>query len=95
MNPASTDSTKAAEADSLGLLMHVPLHLTVELGSCKMSVAEILKLGTGSVVELDRAANAPVELLANSRPIARGEIVAVDESFGLQITELLAFRPSP
>ena len=60
--------------------MHVPLHLTVELGSCKMSVAEILKLGNRFHVELDRAANAPVELLVNSKPIARGEIVAVDES---------------
>ena len=95
MNPVSTDPAKPTEADNLGLLMHVPLHLTVELGSCKMSVAEILKLGTGSVVELDRAANAPVELLVNSRPIARGEIVAVDESFGLRITELLTLQSSP
>ena len=70
--------------------MHVPLHLTVELGSAKMSVAEILKLGTGSIVELDRAVNHPVDLLVNDRPIARGEIVAVDESFALRITELLA-----
>ena len=95
MNPASSDPAKAAEAENLGLLMHVPLHLTVELGSCKMPVAEILKLGTGSIVELDRPANAPVELLVNNRPIARGEIVAVDESFGLRITELLGFQPSP
>ncbi len=95
MNPVSADPAKTAQADNLGLLMHVPLHLTVELGSCKMSVAEILKLGTGSVVELDRAANAPVELLVNNRPIARGEIVAVDDSFGLRITELLTFQSSP
>ncbi len=93
MNQGSTDPAKTAEAENLGLLMHVPLHLTVELGSCKMSVAEILKLGTGSIVELDRAANAPVDLLVNNRPIARGEIVAVDESFGLRITELFAFQP--
>jgi len=95
VNPISVEPVKAAEAENLGLLMHVPLHLTVELGSCKMSVAEILKLGTGSVVELDRAANAPVDLLVNNRPIARGEIVAVDESFGLRITELLTLQPSP
>ncbi|MGB6517040.1 MAG: flagellar motor switch protein FliN [Candidatus Cybelea sp.] len=72
------------------MLLHVPLHLTVELGSAKMSVAEILKLGTGSIVELDRAVSHPVDLLANDRPIARGEIVAIDESFALRITELLA-----
>jgi flagellar motor switch protein FliN len=93
MSSLTPGAAKAGEPENLGLLMHVPLHLTVELGGCKMSVAEILKLGTGSIVELDRAASAPVELLANSRPIARGEIVAVDESFGLRITELLTYRP--
>lgn len=70
--------------------MHIPLRLTVELGSCTLSVAEILKLGTGSIVELDRPANEPVNLLANNRPIARGEIVAVEENFALRITELVS-----
>jgi flagellar motor switch protein FliN len=95
MNSTPPETVKSARSETLGLLMHVPLRLTVELGSCKMSVAEILKLGTGSIVELDRAANAPVELLVNNKPIARGEIVAVDESFGLRVTELLtADHPS-
>jgi flagellar motor switch protein FliN len=85
-----TESKRFTEPENIGLLMHVPMNLTVELGSCKLSVAEILKLGTGSVVELDRAVNHPVDLLVNDRPIARGEIVAIDESFGLRITELLA-----
>lgn len=79
-------------SENIGSLLHVPLHLTVELGSAKMSVAEILKLGTGSIVELDRAVGHPVDLLVNDRPIARGEIVAVDESFALRITELLALE---
>jgi len=82
------ESKRFAEFENIGLLMHVPLRLTVELGSANMSVAEILKLGSGSVVELDRSVNQPVDLLANDRPIARGEIVAIDESFGLRITEL-------
>lgn len=94
MNPTATEPARIADAENLGFLMHVPLHLTVELGSCRMSVAEILKLGTGSIVELDRAANAPVELLVNNKPIARGEIVAVDESFGLRITELFSLQAS-
>jgi flagellar motor switch protein FliN len=72
------------------VLMQIPLQLTVELGSCKMSVSEILRLGTGSIVELDRCANQPVDLLVNDRPIARGEIVAVEENFGVRIVELLA-----
>jgi flagellar motor switch protein FliN len=81
---------RVAELENIGLLMHVPLNLTVVLGSCTMPVAELLKLGTGSIVELDRAVDRPVDLLANDKPIARGEIVAVDENFGLRITELTA-----
>jgi flagellar motor switch protein FliN/FliY len=84
------ESKRFAEFENIGLLMHVPLHLTVELGACTMSIAELLRLGTGSTVELDREVNRPVDLLVNGRPVARGEIVAVDESFGLRITELVA-----
>lgn len=84
----SSDSKTTGDPENIALLMHIPLHLTVELGSCTMSVAEILKLGAGSVVELDRAADHPVNLLVNNRPIARGEIVAVEENFGLRITEI-------
>lgn len=86
----ASEARKNGEPDAIGLLMHVPLRLTAELGSAKISVAEILQLGTGSIVELDRAANHPVDLLVNGRPIARGEIVAVDERFGLRIVELLS-----
>jgi flagellar motor switch protein FliN len=82
------DSKNTGEPENIGVLMHIPLHLTVELGSCTMSVAEILKLGTGSIVELDRSADHPVNLLVNNRPVARGEIIAVGENFGLRITEL-------
>jgi flagellar motor switch protein FliN/FliY len=87
-----SDPKRLEETENLDLLMNVPLELTVELGSARMSVAEILKLGAGSIVELDRAANTPVELLVNDRAIARGEIVAVEERFGLRITELLNVR---
>lgn len=73
----------------MDLLLHVPLHVSVVVGSCTMSIGEILKLGSGSVVELDRDVTQPVELFVNDRPIARGEIVAVGEAFGLRITELV------
>jgi flagellar motor switch protein FliN len=79
---------KTSPNERFGLLLHVPLQLSVELGSCTLSLAEILKLGTGSIVELDRPIDQPVNLLVNNRPIARGEIVAVEENFGLKITEL-------
>jgi flagellar motor switch protein FliN/FliY len=84
------DGEKAGDSQGIGLIMHLPLHVTVELGSCTMSVAEILKLGAGSTVELDRAVDQPVKLLVNNRPLARGEIVAIEENFGLRITELLS-----
>lgn len=74
---------------NIGPLLHVPLRLSVVLGSCTLSISELLKLGVGSVVELDRTIDRPVDLLANGRPIARGEIVAVDESYGLRIAELV------
>lgn len=78
------------EGENIGLLMQVPLRLTVEIGSTTMPVASLLKIGTGSVVELDREIAHPVDLLVNGKPIARGEIVAVGENFALRITEIVA-----
>jgi flagellar motor switch protein FliN/FliY len=80
----SRDNAPAIEA-----LLHVPLRVTARIGSCRMTISEVLQLGTGSVVELDRGAGEPVDLLANDRCIARGEIVAVNENFGVRIVELL------
>jgi flagellar motor switch protein FliN/FliY len=67
----------------------VPLKITAELGTCKMLVEDILKLGTGSIVELDRLAGGPVDLLVNDRLVARGEVIAIDEKFGVRVTELI------
>jgi flagellar motor switch protein FliN/FliY len=74
---------------NLDLLMTVPLRITAELGTCKMLVEDILKLGTGSIVELDRLAGGPVDLLVNDKLVARGEVIAIDENFGVRITELI------
>jgi flagellar motor switch protein FliN/FliY len=79
----------APDTNNLDLLMNVPLTVTAELGSCKMLVRDILKLGTGSVVELDRLAGGPVDLLVNDRLVARGEVIAIDENFGVRVTELI------
>ncbi len=86
------DPKKTKDRANLDVLMHVPLSVTAELGTAKMSVSEILKLGTGSIVELDRLAGGPVDLLVNNKLIARGEVVAVDENFGVRVTELIS-RP--
>ncbi len=87
----ATDVKQTALGDqqNLDLLMNVSLQITAELGKCKMAVSDILKLGTGSIVELDRLAGGPVDLLVNDKLVARGEVVAIDENFGVRITELI------
>lgn len=74
---------------NLDLLLGVPLDITVELGATKMLVRDILKLSIGAVVELERAAASPVDLLVNERLVARGEIVAIDDNFGVRVTEIV------
>ena len=69
-------------------LSAVPVDLSVEIGRARMSVGETLELREGSVVTLDRMAGEPVDLLVNGTPIARGEVVVIDEQFGLRITEV-------
>ncbi len=81
--------TSSDNGRNLDLLMSVPLKISAELGTCKMLVEDILKLGTGSIVELDRLAGGPVDLLVNDRLVARGEVVAIDENFGVRVTELI------
>ncbi|HEY4095262.1 MAG TPA: flagellar motor switch protein FliN [Baekduia sp.] len=68
----------------------VTVELTVEVGRTHMSLGETMSLGQGSVVTLDRLADKPVDLLVNGRPIARGEVVVVDEEFGLRVTEIVS-----
>jgi len=80
---------------NLDLLLNVSLQVTAELGKAKMNVRDILKLGTGSVVELDRLAGGPVDLLVNNKLVARGEVVAIDENFGVRITELIDRPETP
>jgi flagellar motor switch protein FliN/FliY len=67
----------------------VPLEMSVEIGRTQMTVGDTLDLRAGSIVTLDRLAGEPVDLLVNGTPIARGEVVVVDEQFGLRVTEIL------
>ena len=88
--PAPTNGKKAAVQDPQGLemLLDVSLELTVELGRTHLTVREILELQTGSIIELDRLAGEAVDIFVNKRLIARGEVVVVDDKFGVRITEL-------
>ena len=74
----------------LDMLHDVEMEVSAELGRTRMSVRELLSLNPGAIVELDRAAGSPADLLVNGRLIARGEVVVIDENFGIRITEIVA-----
>jgi flagellar motor switch protein FliN len=77
------------EHRNIDLLMDVDLPVSIELGRTKMPISDILGLGPGSVVELNKLAGEPVDLLVNYKVVAKGEVVVVDENFGLRITQLM------
>lgn len=82
---------QAAQPDaSLELLLDIPLEISVELGRMKMPVRDVVELGAGSIVEIDKAAGEPVDVLVNGRLVARGEVVVIEDNFGVRITEILS-----
>jgi flagellar motor switch protein FliN/FliY len=83
--PAGSEQLDA----DLRRLSDVPMELSVEIGRTRMTIGETLDLRVGSVVTLDRLAGEPVDLLVNGTPIARGEVVVVDEQFGLRVTRIV------
>jgi flagellar motor switch protein FliN/FliY len=91
--PDGTPTAPPAGDVDLSRLTDVTVELTVEVGRTRMSLGETLSLGPGSVVTIDRLADQPVDLLVNGRPIARGEVVVIDEQFGLRITEVAGAEP--
>jgi len=86
------ESTTVAEqrAADLHRLEDVPVELAVEIGRTHMTIGETLALGPGSIVSLNRLAGEPVDLLVNGKRIAKGEVVVIDEEFGLRVTEVVA-----
>jgi flagellar motor switch protein FliN/FliY len=79
-----------AQSDAdLARLHAVPVELAVEIGRTRMTIGDTLGLGPGSIITLNRMAGEPVDLLVNGRPIARGEVVVIDEEFGLRVTEVV------
>lgn len=74
---------------SMDVLLDVPLEISVELGRVKMVVRDVLDLGTGSIVEVDKAAGEPVDVMVNGRLVAKGEVVVIEDNFGVRITEIL------
>ncbi len=87
--PHLTPSDEMSDRSSIDRLMDVDLNLSVELGRKDMQIKEILNLGPGKIIELDKLAGEPVDLLVNGKLLAKGEVVVVDENFGVRITELV------
>lgn len=83
------EEISAEEKENISLIMDVPLEVSVELGRAERKVREILELVPGSIIELDKLAGEPIDILVNGKIIAKGEVVVVDENFGVRITDII------
>ena len=79
----------ATETQDLDFILDIPLELSVELGRRKMLINDLLQLGQGSIVELDKLAGEPLEIYINRKLVARGEVVVVNEKFGVRLTDII------
>lgn len=87
---ASSAPDSGIEVQNLDFLLDVPVKLTAELGNCKMTMQELLNLDLGSVVQLDKPANANVDVYVNQKLVARGEVVVAEDNFGIRVKEIIA-----
>jgi flagellar motor switch protein FliN/FliY len=85
-----SDNKSASTGRDLGFLLDIPLMVSVELGRTRMLINELLQLGQGSVIELEKLAGEPMEIYVNNRMIARGEVVVVNEKFGVRLTDIIS-----
>ena len=90
MNSGNDTSQNEVSPRRLDLLLDVPLEVTVELGRNRMTIQDLLALGPGSVIELDKVAGEPLDIVVNDRLIARGEAVVVNDKFGIRITDIIS-----
>ncbi len=84
-----SNATSDVDDNGLEFLLDIPLEISVELGRIRMLVKDVVELGTGSIVEIDKAAGEPVDVMVNGRLVARGEVVVIEDNFGVRITEIL------
>jgi flagellar motor switch protein FliN/FliY len=87
---AETLLVSQKEGPNLDFIMDIPLEVSVELGRTKMVISDLLQLGQGSVVELSKLAGEPLEILVNQKLVARGEVVVVNEKFGVRLTDIIS-----
>ncbi|WP_304242371.1 flagellar motor switch protein FliN [Gracilinema caldarium] len=88
--PSLVSQASSAEQGNIGLIMDVYMEMTVELGRTKKLIKEILGMGEGTIIELDKLAGEPVDILVNHKLIAKGEVVVIDENFGVRVTEIVS-----
>ncbi len=103
-NPAGTPSPEAQPAsfppvekaagtgasNNLDFILDIPMQVTVQVGSARMQIREILQLGQGSVIELEKLAGEPMEVLVNNKLVAKGEVVVVNDKFGIRLTDVIS-----
>jgi flagellar motor switch protein FliN/FliY len=88
--PDAGAAAKGKGHQNLELLLDIPLEITAELGRAKMIINDLLQLGQGSVIELNKLAGEPLEIMVNQKLIARGEVVVVNEKFGIRLTDVIS-----
>ena len=84
------DKKDSQAASNIDFLLDIPLEITIELGRTKMRINELLKLGQGSVVELEKPAGETMDIFANQRLIAKGEVVVINDKYGVRLTEIIS-----
>ena len=89
-NEAAKLEDEPLDTENIEFILDIPLDITVELGRTRMLIHELLKLGQGSVIELGKSAGASLDILANQRLIARGEVVEINEKYGIRLTEIIS-----
>jgi flagellar motor switch protein FliN/FliY len=85
----SSDINMLQSQENINLIKDVPLEVTVELGRTHKSISEILEFAPGTIVELDKIAGEPIDVLVNGKYVAKGEVVVIEESFGVRVTEII------
>lgn len=84
------DSLNKLKVQNLDFILDIPLKVSVELGRAQVVIKDLLQLGQGSVLELDKLAGEPLEVLVNGKLVARGEVVVVNEKFGIRLTDIIS-----
>jgi len=87
---AGDDALNRLKVQNLDFILDIPLKVTVELGRTSVVIKDLLQLGQGSVLELDKLAGEPLEILVNGKLVAKGEVVVVNEKFGIRLTDIIS-----